>query len=252
MTGNNLTKQTEQAAQVPASPMQMIQQVVMSPDADIEKLERMMALEERWNAREAEKAFIHAMGQFQMQCPVIKAMKQGHNYTYAPIGDIIAQTKRLMSELGLMYRFEQKQSDGVISVTCIATHASGHAERTTVEAPADDGGKKSTIQAIGSAVTYLRRYALCGAFGIVTADPDHDGRMAGQQANEPTEVSQALEIMRLIAEKGINQDKVKKQLCLSLGWPADSEFEFSQIGKKAASELISMLKKTKGAGDADS
>ena len=43
-------------------------------------------------------------------------------------------------------------------------------------APPDDSGNKNVIQAFGSCTTYLMRYTLVPALGLVTADEDTDGR----------------------------------------------------------------------------
>jgi hypothetical protein len=41
----------------------------------------------------------------------------------------------------------------------------------------DTSGKKNAIQACASAIEYMKRYTLIGAFGLTTADTDIDGRM---------------------------------------------------------------------------
>jgi hypothetical protein len=45
-----------------------------------------------------------------------------------------------------------------------------------MSAPDDQSGGKNAIQARGSTVTYLQRYTLLSAFGLVAADEDDDGR----------------------------------------------------------------------------
>lgn len=181
-------QQSEIAMVESSSPMAMIQAAV-SAGRGIDEISKLMDLEDRWNAREAKKAFIEAMGRFQRECPVIKTMKTGHNYKYAPLGDIIAQVKGLLSDCGLSYRFEQVQDAAGITVTCIITHVLGHEERLSMSGNADTSGSKNAVQSIGSTVTYLRRYTLTGALGIVTADEDSDGRVDAAQgvtANDKT------------------------------------------------------------------
>lgn len=157
------------------TPMQLVQMAVES-GADIEKLERLMALQERWEASNAKKAFLDAMSKFQSECPDITKTKKAHNSFYAPLGDIMNQIRGLLFECGLSVRFEQSHNNGV-QITCVISHRDGHKEENTMIAPADTSGSKSAIQAIASTVTYLQRYTLIGALGITTADADMDGRL---------------------------------------------------------------------------
>lgn len=157
------------------SPMSLIQ-VAIESNADIEKLERLMQLQQQWDSQQGRKHFYEALAAFQRECPDILKTKKAHNSFYAPLGDIMNQIRGLLADCGLSIRFEQDHSNGV-TVTCVVTHKDGHAERTTMSAPADSSGSKNEIQAIASAVTYLQRYTLIGALGITTADADMDGRL---------------------------------------------------------------------------
>lgn len=167
---------TEDKKEVSSTPMQMITHALNSGHS-IEQMTALMDLEERWNARESSKAYIQAMSKFQSECPVIKKLKDGYNYKYAPLEDIIAQIKTLLSQCGLSYRFSQEENDGVIKVTCIVTHKDGHSESMQMSGKAESTKNQNSIQASASVVTYLRRYTLTGVLGLVVADEDSDGRV---------------------------------------------------------------------------
>lgn len=156
-------------------PMRLLE-LAINRDADIDKLERLMEMQNQWEDRNAKREFLAAVARFQSKCPDIKKLKQGHNYKYAPLADIISQVRDLIAECGLCYRFEQDHEKG-IRVTCIVSHESGHSESNTMVAAPDTSGSKNAIQAIGSTVQYLMRYTFVGAFGITTADEDMDGRL---------------------------------------------------------------------------
>lgn len=190
MSGELIT----QEQQVPApikyesqQPMRLLE-LAINRDADIDKLERLMSMQTQWDERNAKREFLAAMARFQSKCPDIKKMKQGHNYKYAPLADIVAQVRDLIAECGLCYRFEQDHDKG-IRVTCIVSHESGHSESNTMVAAPDTSGSKNAIQAIGSAVQYLMRYTFVGAFGITTADEDIDARL-------PEKVEQEVQLDR--------------------------------------------------------
>lgn len=149
---------------------------------DVDKLEKLLALKEKWDAAQAKKAFISALTNFQNQCPDLRKTKkvsfgQGKaEYNYAPLGDIDRQIKGLMKSCGLSKRWEIKDLEKDIEVTCIITHVDGHSEMTTMKAAPDTTGSKNAIQAKGSTIEYLKRYTLIGALGISTADSDVDAQ----------------------------------------------------------------------------
>ncbi|MGL5307242.1 MAG: ERF family protein [Aeromonas veronii] len=156
-------------------PMRLIE-LAINNNADIDKLERLMAMQQQWDARNAKRDYLEALARFQRLCPTIKKLKTAHNSKYAPLADIVAQTKELIADCGLSYWFEQDHSKG-IEVTCVISHSSGHSERVTMTAESDKSGNKNAIQAVASTVTYLMRYTFIGGLGITTADEDIDGRL---------------------------------------------------------------------------
>ena len=168
--------EVESNTQVTTSPMRLVE-LAINQNADIDKLSKLMDMQERWDAQQAKKAYTLALVQFQELCPTIKKRKSGHNYLYAPLSDIIAQIKKPLAECGLSYRFSQDESEGQIQITCHITHKDGHSEITAMRGNPDTSGSKNVIQSYGSTVTYLQRYTLTGALGITTADEDIDGRL---------------------------------------------------------------------------
>lgn len=176
------SKQLALANPVPATPMSLIQ-LAVSQNADIEKLEKLMQLQMRWEENEARKAFVVAMNAFKTNPPEIAKNKKvsygtgdkAVGYDYATLDQVCTQVTRGLSEHGITHRWKIQQQDGRIRVTCILTHAAGHSEETTLEGSADTSGAKNSIQAIGSSVTYLERYSLLAATGLAVKNADNDG-----------------------------------------------------------------------------
>lgn len=150
-------------------------ELAINKDADIEKLEKLMQLQERYDRNNAEKAFNLAMSKFQFECPPIKKTKEGFNYKYADLSGIKETIKSTLSSCGLSFRFEQSQENG-IHVRCILMHTNGFSVSSSMSVSADTSGQKNQIQAIGSAVTYAQRYTLINVLGLATAEDDLDGR----------------------------------------------------------------------------
>jgi hypothetical protein len=163
--------------------MTQLMTLALNENASIEKLERLMELQSHWELRAAEKAFYHALSEFQSNCPIINKTGKTYNGTdYAKLEDISNTIKGLLSSTGLGYRFEQQQdlNTKMITVSCIVSHKDGFSKETSMSAPADTSGNKNFIQAIGSTITYLKRYTLTGALGIAVGGEDNDGEYAEQ------------------------------------------------------------------------
>jgi hypothetical protein len=167
----------EQDNSMALTPMTLINMAV-SQGADVDKLEQLMGLQERWEKNEARKAYVSAISAFKSDPPDIyktKLVAFGNTrYKHALIGDVNAIIIDCLTKHGLSHRWEVDQSNG-ITVSCIITHSMGHSELTKMTAPADTSGQKNNIQSIASTVTYLQRYTLLAATGLTTKDmPDND------------------------------------------------------------------------------
>lgn len=171
---NELQKET-----VDTNPSALLQLAVQQ-NLDIEKLEKLMQLQERWQANISRKDFLNSISKFQSECPAIEKTKKvafgNTKYSYAPLGEIAATIKKAMADNGLSHRWEIGEDADNIVVTCIISHINGHSEKTTMRGAKDGSGNKNAIQSSGSTVSYLQRYSLIGALGISTADEDVDGK----------------------------------------------------------------------------
>lgn len=203
--------------------------------APMEQLEKFMALKERHEANEARKAYVAAMASAKAETPTIRKdhtvsyQPQGKarvEYDHATIGNVVDKVVPWLARFGFSHRWEIKQEQGRISVTCEITHDLGHRESVTLTAGADDSGGKNAIQQIASTTTYLERYTLLAACGLATRDQeDEDGRLGGA-AEEPQRDR--------VAEKAAYPDEqFQKNLPAWSSLVAD--------GKKAAAGIVAML-----------
>lgn len=171
---NEIIKSNEEA-----SPSSLIQ-LAVEKNIDIDKLERLLSMKERYDSNLAHKEFLSAMCKFQSICPPLEKSKKvafgNTRYSYAPLGEIAATIKQSMSDCGLTHRWEIEDAADKITCTCIISHVMGHSEKTKMSATKDSSGGKNEIQQRGSSITYLQRYTLIAALGISTADEDIDGR----------------------------------------------------------------------------
>lgn len=163
---------------VAQDPYMSLIQMAVSNDFDLVKLEGLMNLQERYENKKAEKSFYEALSKFQSECPVIEKKGLTYNNTlYGKFEDISIAIKPVLAQTSLGYRFEQDQDlqSKMIKVTCIVSHKDGFFKETSMSAPADTSGNKNFIQAVGSTITYLKRYTLTSALGIAVGGEDNDG-----------------------------------------------------------------------------
>jgi hypothetical protein len=173
---------------VELTPMHMLQMAVQQ-GADLDKLEKLMGLQERWEATQARKAYVIAMGEFKAHPPVLyknKAVSYGQtSYNHATHDEVTGKVAAGLAAHGLSHRWNVEQDPARISVTCTITHVGGHSESVTLSAAADQSGGKNAIQAIGSAVSYLERYTLLAATGLSTSEGSDDDRIGTKPAKPP-------------------------------------------------------------------
>lgn len=186
----------------------LVAAVLGGADVDLDKMEKMMAMQERYEALEAKKAYNAAMSSFRGEAPVIgrdSHVSYGNtDYKHSTLGSALKEINPLLAKYGLNPSWRTSQDTGQITVTCTITHAQGHSESTSLSSAPDASGGKNSIQAIGSAVSYLERYTLFSICGLASGDQDDDGH--GEDLQKITE-EQAMQIHALIDENGLNKDK---------------------------------------------
>lgn len=154
----------------------------------VETIERLLDLRDRELKAMARIAFTDAMARFKQNAPVITKDKDvgyeskrkpdagATQYSYATLGNVVRTIVAELAKYGLSHRWSTEQHDGgLISVTCVLTHAGGHSETVKMTANKDTTGSKNSIQALGSTVSYLERYTLLAVTGLAAEDQDDDG-----------------------------------------------------------------------------
>jgi hypothetical protein len=202
----SIIPQDEPKALAAVTPMDMLNRAVSS-GASLEMVEKLMTLQERWDASQARKQFDAAVADAKAEIPAITRNATGHNSKrYADFAAIAKVVDPIIGKHGLSYRFRTTQN-GSIAVTCILSHKAGHSEETTLCGPADGSGNKNAIQAIGSTLTYLQRYSLVQMLGLAAA-ADDDGKASG--SGETVTQKQADDLSDLIEANGKNRAQFLK------------------------------------------
>lgn len=165
------------------TPMNIIS-IAIAQNADVDKLTKLLELQERWDANQAKKAYDAAMAKFKADPPSIsknKHVKFGQTeYDHATLDHVCEVLTPALSAVGISHKWAVDQNGPEIAVSCILTHEMGHSEKTTLRANPDNSGSKNPIQAIGSSVNYLQRYTLLAATGMAAGVDDDGGGMPDQ------------------------------------------------------------------------
>jgi len=195
-----------------ASPLiSMIERVALSPDADMDKMERLLDMQERVLNRDAMIAFNSDMAAMQADLPTVIEDGKGHNNAkYATLEQINKTIRPALQRHGFAVTFKTSQEANVVNVTAVLSHRQGHSQESTLSVPNDTSGNKNTVQAIGSSVSYGKRYALCALLNISTGDDDGQG----------SDVSELSELMEAIENLKSASDLNQLRATFEMSWSA--------------------------------
>lgn len=183
------------------SMIQVIERVAMNPDVDVEKMEKLLGIQERMLDRQARADFDAAMSEMQTHLPtiakrgqiVVKGEVRSSFATFEDINDVV---KPILSRFGFSMSFHVNQEGGQINVKGVLAHRSGHREETSITLGADVTGSKNAVQAVGSSVSYGKRYVMSALLNLTFRGEDDDGEAAAPRrlvdAKQVSELSRAL------------------------------------------------------------
>jgi len=127
---------------------------------------------------DVDKELLISLAKFQSNCPVIEKNKKGYGYKYADHAMIIKTISPILKECNLGYTQLLGGNHLEISIQTIifSTNSLKMFSSTISSEIEENQGKQklSIVQRMGATITYLKRYALCAALGIVSED-DPDG-----------------------------------------------------------------------------
>jgi hypothetical protein len=189
-------------------------------------------------------ALVKALAQLTTVMKDQTANAGSYSYSYADLAQIVNLTRPVLAECGVVALTPVHAHDGQLACSVVLIHQSG--ERMDFGPfPFPAGGD---AQATGSAVTYMRRYALLAALGMAT-DDDDDGHAATQsQREQPTvRAVPAAEVKQRLAEAlGGDVDAVKR-IGREQGWEGKRHIPENELD----AVLASLADVSAGAGTGD-
>lgn len=184
-----------------AAVLNMIERAARDPAVDIDKLQQLMAMRERIEARTAESDFDTALTAAQAGMGRIRTDSSNTQTKsrYASYGALDAAMRPAYTSHGFALSFNtENPAPEIVRVICRVSHQNGHSRSYQIDMPADGKGAKggdvmTKTHATGSAVSYGMRYLLKMIFNIAVSDKDDDGNAAANTGGAIT-AEQAMEI----------------------------------------------------------
>jgi hypothetical protein len=167
----------------------VISRAASDPNVDIDKMERLMAMHERMQDRNARVAYDEAFAEMQPNLPeidkrgkIIIKEKGGERIIqstpYALWDDTNKLIKPILAQYGFALSFRITQTPDKITTTAVLSHRGGHRETTDFAASIDATGSKNNVQGWGSSFSYGKRYTGTAILNITTKGEDDDGKSA--------------------------------------------------------------------------
>lgn len=193
----------------------MFERLAKDPNASVDKIERLMALWERNQAKDAEAQFNTAMStaQRQMRPVAADADNPQTKSRYASYAQLDRVLRPIYTDHGFGLSFDTGEGpENYVRMLCYVTHSGGHSRTYKADIPADGKGAKggdvmTKTHAVGSAMSYGMRYLLKMIFNIAVGEDDDDGNKAAEQRDQKP------------APTGYDEWQVDMESCASSGWP---------------------------------
>ena len=195
----------------PASLMNFVAAALHDPNVNVEKLSALLSMQRDVEADDARRQFNAALHAAQIAMPrvrkngTIKLVKDGVSKGSIPFAtweDVDTILRPIMREHGFSLSFSSGPRVGAdtgIEMKATLLHAAGHSRDYALPLPPDVGHGRNALQAIGSTLSYGKRYLAELIFNIVRENEDDDGDRGGATfiSGEQKEA-----IVALMQEKG--------------------------------------------------
>jgi hypothetical protein len=198
--------QTELVAAAPAKTeegtlLNLIAKMATDPQADMNKLERLISLRDHVLNQEAKKLYD---ADFVLMKPELPLVIKLHDNTqtrskYAKLEDINQKIDPILGKYGFGTSAKViAQTDTSVSMRLEVKHRGGHTEAMELTFPIDDKGlqgsvNKTKIHGISSTIQYMKRVGFCAMLNISTGD-DRDGNQEAAGADTVISTDNAVEI----------------------------------------------------------
>ena len=226
-----------------AKPLDLVA-IARDPNVSVEKLERLMAMQERILARTAEEHFNAAMtdAQMEMRAVAADAYNPQTRSKYASYAALDAQLRPIYTThgFGVSYDTADPPATDIVRVVAYVTHRAGHARMYRADMPADGKGAKggdamTRTHATGAAMSYGMRYLLKMIWNVAVGEDDTDGNAPEEAPPDPPGFGEWFMDLEDVADSGVAK--------LRAAWNGGKEAYRDQVFKAHRREWESLKKK---------
>lgn len=206
--------ETAVVVQQPANMLAVIANAAIDPRCDVEKMERLLAMQQTIMRDQREAAFAGAMSRLQAKLPQIQKsgaiiVKGTERSRYAKIEDIDVAIRPLLAEEGFAFSFDSDSSDAkIFKLSAKLSHRDGHSETKFLTLPIDTSDYRSNVQSIGSTVSYGKRQLIKMHLNLVECGEDDNG----QGGSKPITAQQADKLSKEILDLGLDLPRFLKYM----------------------------------------
>lgn len=222
-----------------------LERAVKDPSIDVSKLKALIEIQVDIEDRRKEAEFQTAMVTISNAIPQVGKngrvdLKDKGSYSFARWPDMDRVLRPLMAENGIRLSFTTQQREGGGGIViATATHNNGKSTSAEVPLPLDSGPGRNNLQAMGSTISYGKRYGAEMLFNIVRvdADDDDDGMSFGAETISHDQFS---ELMDRLQAAGTTEEAFSNALMIpDLGSMHPSMFNYamSLLVKRAEKRL---------------
>lgn len=169
-----------------------------------------------------------------------------YSYSYAALSSVDAVLRPVLARHDLAYTCDVVVVEQCVLVSHSLLHASGVGRTSWLSIEFGRGA-----QALGSAVTYLRRYQLLALFGLAPSDDD-DGRAAVARVVEPSRRADVDAIAALLSLLDVPADDKRSTVEYELGRSISAADDLSTLeAAHVIARLSERLQRSQGGDSTD-
>jgi hypothetical protein len=169
----------------PSSLLPAIISLAKDSSVDVAKLDALLKMQAQMEDRQAKQEFTEAYTRMSEKLPRVKKngtidLGKGREIAFARWEDMDKVVRPIYTAEGFTLSFDTRSREGGgLVVVGELLHRSGHSKTAEIPLPLDVGPGRNNLQAVGSTLSYGKRYCAEMLLNIVREGDDDDGNKGG-------------------------------------------------------------------------
>lgn len=197
----------------PIDSSQALVEMAIAKKADIDTIERLVALHERAIQKQGREEFLNDLAAFQLDNQLVSTNKKidtttgggtGFKAPYASLPHLVRELQAPLAAKGFSFAWDSDVSENgqTLTATFILRHVRGHEERNHFTAPTTSNAGMSPQQKYGAAESYAKRRAMLNGLGIVTEEDGGAAIEEKEKDHEKVSADQVATLAAIVEEMG--------------------------------------------------